>query len=98
MVGCTGNFSNLYREAIIAWYCSVLTKSINYTLQSNSCRFSSNRALQNSIARIIPINGRSPKAVVPTVVPTISIHVPKSIVRAIPINTPCENNFQDNSS
>ena len=40
------------------------------------------------VIRIIPINGRSPKAVVPTLVSTISIHVhhPKSIVQAIPIN------------
>ena len=67
--------------------CSVLTKAINCTLQS-SCWFSNNRALQNSIVRIIPINGWSPKAVVPTVVPTFSIHVhrPKSIVQAISIN------------
>ena len=75
MVGSTGNFPILCREAMIACYCSVLTKSINCVLQSSSCRFSNNRALQNSIVQIIPINGRSPKAVVPTVVPTFSIHV-----------------------
>ena len=32
-VGCTGNFSILLREAMTAWYRSVLTKSINCTLQ-----------------------------------------------------------------
>ena len=77
------------REAMIAWYyCSVLTKLDNGTLQSSSCRFSNHRALKNSIVRIIPINGRSMKAVVPTVVPTSSTHVhyPKSIVQAISIN------------
>ena len=84
MVGSTGNFPILCREAMIACYCSVLTKSINCVLQSSSCRFSNNRALQNSIVRIIPINGRSPKAVVPTI--SIHVHHPKSIVYAIPIN------------
>ena len=76
------------REAMIAWYCRVLTKSMNCTLQSSSCRFPSSRAFKNSIVRIIPINGRSPKAVVSTVVPTTSFHVhhPKSIVQAAPIN------------
>ena len=72
------------REAMIACYCSVLTRSTNCTLQSSSCRFSNNRALQNSIVRIIPINGRSPKAVVPTI--SIHVHHRKSIVQAIPIN------------
>ena len=44
--------------------------------------------LQNPIVRIIAIYGRSPKAVVRTVVPTISVHIhhPKSNVQAIPIN------------
>ena len=73
---------------MIAWYCRVLIKSINCTLQSSSCRFSNNRAFQNSIVRIIPINGRSLKAVVSTVVPTLSIHVhhPKSIGQSIPFH------------
>ena len=85
MVRCTGSFSILLREAMIprSWYCSVLTKSINCTLQSSSCRFSNNRALLISIVRIIPINGQSPKAVVPTI--SIHVHRPKS-VQAIPIN------------
>ena len=77
------------RVAMVALYCSVLTKLTNCTRQSSSCRFSNNRALQNSIARIIRIiNGRSPKAVVPTVFPTISIHLqhPKSIVKEIGTN------------
>ena len=72
------------REAMTAWYCSVLIKSINCTLQSSSCRFSNSRALSNSIVRIISIIARSPKAIAPTI--SIHAHHPISIVRAVPIN------------
>ena len=88
--------ASCYIDAIIAWYCSVLTKSI--VLYSSSCQFSKNRALQNSIVRTIlinrslpkpivraiPINGWSPKAVVPTI--SILVHDRKSNVQAILIN------------
>ena len=50
-------------------------------LYSISCRLSNNRALQNSIVRPTPINGRSPKAVVPTVSTDV---YPKAIIQASP--------------
>ena len=46
-------------EAIIAWYCSVLTKSIVLYISIN-CEFSMSRDLSNFMVRAIPINRRSP--------------------------------------
>ena len=74
---------NISREATIAWYCSL---SNNCTVVTTGLQIA--QPSKTRLSGIIPIKGRSPNAVVPTVVPTISIHVhhPKSIVQEIPTN------------